>query len=139
MTIGRRYYYAAAIFIASLLCVSHITLDYPTHGYKPTSSMGNTWLNKNKRGKKAKDDKPEPARKARENDRADREKRTRARVPHRDEREPERRSERRGESRHARFGDDGVFEAVPRREPGRDYVSEHFVEGEPIKPIQRWR
>jgi hypothetical protein len=74
MGIDRLYYFVVGIAITSLLCVSHIRLQWPEEGWHPTSSMGNHWQAKQSEAKRKEG---ENARKVRPRER------TRARDPRR--------------------------------------------------------
>ncbi|KAH9842155.1 hypothetical protein Tdes44962_MAKER01533 [Teratosphaeria destructans] len=83
MGIDRLYYYVAGIAIASLLCVSHIKLEWPEQGWHPTSSMGNNWRKARERAERKAEAaaKEEAARPVRRDGR--RSERSRARDPRR--------------------------------------------------------
>jgi len=85
MTVGRLYYYTAAIFLCALMYVSHIKLEWPEKGYKPHSSMGNVWM----QGKEKKGDG------ARRSERREQRERSRSRNPRRRSDDGERRARRR--------------------------------------------
>jgi len=134
MGIDRLYYYAAAFFLCSLLCNSHIKINWPEQGFHPHSGMGNVF---------AKKDKPEPEAPRKPSRHGERKReRSRARDPRRDRygdgpwrsamRDSER-SSRRPHPSHAHFAADA------RDDDYRGYIAATYGLDEPSRPIQRWR
>nr|POE87513.1 hypothetical protein CFP56_30102 [Quercus suber] len=109
MGVGR---YALAIFTAALLCISHTDLKYPEHGWNPANYFGNV-AKLEKRSKASRDKHAREAREyanARTAERHARQRRGRASVPDRRQRQQQRQRHRDNERKSQRH--DSVAENV---------------------------